>query len=170
MDKTVLEQILAASELGPQDTVVEVGPGLGSLTYPLVQRAKTVIAVEIDPRLASSLGARIANPPNLRVVNADAREVDLTKLLEGEGDYKVVANLPYYAASPILRRFLEAGELKPSLMVIMLQREVAWSMVAHGGRMSLLAVGVQLYGVPCIICDVPPRAFRPSAQGRFCCG
>ena len=120
--------------------------------------------MEIDSRLASSLGARLANPPNLRVVNADAREVDLTMLLEEERDYKFVANLPYYAASPILRRFLEAGERKPRLMVVMVQREVALSMVAHGGRMSLLAVGIQLYGIPRIICDVPPGAFRPPPK------
>ena len=164
MDSGVLQRILDASELGPQDTVVEVGPGLGSLTCPLIQNAKKVIAVEIDSRLASSLGARLSNPPNLRVVNADAREVDLTKLLEAEGDYKVVANLPYYAAGPILRRFLEVGDLKPSLMVVMVQREVAWSMVARKGRMSLLAVGIQLYGVPRIVCDVPPSAFRPPPK------
>lgn len=164
IDETVLQHILSASEVGPQDTVVEVGPGPGSLTRHLVRRAKRVIAIEIDPRFAASLPTSLGYPPNLHVINADARHVDLAQALAGEGDYKVVANLPYYAASPILRRFLETGGRRPSLMVVMLQREVARSMVAHRGRMSLLAVGIQMYGTPRIICYVPPQAFRPPPK------
>ena len=163
-DGSILQRILSAAELGPQDTVVEVGPGVGALTRQLVWRAKSVIAIEMDPHLATSLGERLDNPPNLRVINADAREVDLTQVVDGEGDYKMVANLPYYAANPILRRFLEADQQRPSLMVVMVQKEVAMSMVGDGGRMSLLAVGIQLYGIPRIICCVPPTAFYPPPK------
>ena len=150
--------------MGPEDTVVEVGPGLGALAGQLVRRTRRVIAIEVDTRLAASLAESLGNPPNLRVINADAREVDLALALEGEGEYKMVANLPYYAASPILRRFLETDQRKPTLMVVTVQREVARSMVAEGGRMSLLAVGIQLYGIPRIICYVPPEAFCPPPK------
>ena len=150
--------------MSPHDTVLEVGPGLGAVTVRLVQSAKYVVAIEIDPRLAASLPGRLGNPPNLKVINADARDVELTNVLEENASYKLVANLPYYAANPILRRFLETDRHRPSLMVVMVQREVARSMVAEDGRMSLLAVGIQLYGIPSIICDVPPEAFYPPPK------
>ena len=140
-----------------------MGPGRGILTRELLQGAKNVIAIEADRDLATDLGERLGNPPNLNVIIGDARDVDLAQVLEGEVNYKLVANLPYYAASPILRRFLEA-ERKPSCVVVMLQKEVAESMVAEAGQMSLLAVGVQVYGIPSIICYVPPSAFYPSPK------
>ena len=164
VDRRVLGLILHESEAGPEDTIVEVGPGRGVLTRELIRTANRVIAIEVDSRLAGSLTRSLGNPPNLRVINADAREVDLTEVLQGEQDYKVVANLPYYAAIPILRRFLEADQHAPSLVVVMVQKEVARSMVAEGGRMSLLAVGIQLYGIPRIICEVPARAFAPPPK------
>ena len=164
IDGDILQNIISAAKLDPQDTVVEVGPGLGALTQPLVNRAKMVVAIEMDSRLAASLPRRLGNPPNLRVINADAREVGLAQVLGQEREYKLVANLPYYAANPILRRFLEAEGQTPSLMVVTLQREVAESMVAEDGRMSLLAVGIQFYGIPRIVCSVPPAAFNPRPE------
>ena len=164
VDRTVLQSILSAAELDPQDIVVEVGPGRGRLTRHLVRRAKKVIAIEIDDRLAASLARSLDNPPNLNVINADARDIDLRQVLDRGDGYKLVANLPYYAANPIVRRFLEEDELRPSLMVVMFQKEVAARMVAGTGRMSLLAVAIQLYGVPRIIRYVPPSAFSPSPK------
>ncbi len=164
VDQSVLGQILRESEPGPEDTIVEVGPGRGVLTRGLVSKAKSVIAIEMDSHLAASLPKTLGNPPNLRVMNADAREVDLTQVIQDDVDYKLVANLPYYAANPIVRRFLDAERHRPSLMVVMVQREVAKSMVAEGGRMSLLAVGIQLYGNPRIVCEVPPKAFVPQPK------
>ena len=164
MDNGVLQQILSTSQLDPQDTVLEVGPGRGAVTSQLVKRVKHVIAVEIDPHLAASLPEKLCNPSNLRVINADARNVELTNVLEENTSYKLVGSLPYYAANPILRRFLETDGHRPSLMVVMVQREVARSMAAEDGRMSLLAVGIQLYGIPHIICDVPPEAFYPPPK------
>ena len=157
----MLEEILTAAELGQEDLVVEVGPGQGALTRRLVEKARRVIAIEIDPHLAASLPARTDRPPNMTVINADARDVDLDKVLEGEPTYKLVANLPYFAASPILRHFLEAGDRRPVLAVVMTQKEVAQSMAAEGGKMSLLAAAIQLYGIPHIVCSVPPKAFYP---------
>ena len=163
-DRRVLRSILSAAEPGPQDTVVEVGPGTGALTRALVSTAKRVVAIELDSRLADSLASRLGNPPNLDVINTDAREFDPAQLLGVESGYMMVGNLPYYAASPILRRFLEAGRHRPSHMVVMVQKEVATRMVAADGRMSLLALGIQLYGIPRIINYVPATAFYPQPK------
>lgn len=164
VDRSVFRSIIEAGELGPSDTVVEVGPGTGSLTRELVHIVGKVIAIEIDELLVASLPRRLGEPSNLSVVHDDAREVDLSALLKGNGPYKMVSNLPYYAAALILRRFLEGDHPRPSITVVMVQREVAGSILAIDGRMSLLSVGIQLYGIPKHVCDVPPQAFRPSPK------
>ena len=158
-DRRVLARILEAADLSPEDTVVEIGPGRGILTRRLVEQARRVIAVEIDANLASALAAKLDNPPNLTVLEADARTADI----DPGGPYKLVANLPYYAANPIVRRFLEMDR-PPTRMVIMVQREVARSMTAQPGKMTLLSVAVRFYGVPRLVCTVPPRAFRPPPK------
>ncbi|MBI4200757.1 MAG: ribosomal RNA small subunit methyltransferase A [Chloroflexi bacterium] len=154
--------ILKAAEVQPLDTVVEVGPGLGVVTRELVRRARQVAAVELDLGLAQALMRELADAPNLRVLCADARHVDVAGLV-GDTPYKLVANLPYYAASPILRRFLESRHA-PSRAVVMVQREVARNMAAEPGKMSLLSVGVQLYGRPRIVGYVRPGAFYPPPK------
>ncbi len=153
---------LTAAEVGEADTIVEVGPGLGVLTRELVGLAKKVIAVEVDQELAEALKRELADAANLEMVCADAREVDVAALTGG-APYKLVANLPYYAASPILRRFLESPH-PPTRAVIMVQREVAREMAAQPGAMSLMSVGVQLYGRPRIVGYVPPGAFYPPPK------
>jgi len=163
VDNSILDRIAAAAELSPEDVVVEVGPGLGALSRRLVQQAGRVAAVEMDAELAASLPARLGNPSNLTVVEADARTVDIASLVGKENPYKVVANLPYYAANPIIRRFLES-EPTPWLMVVMVQREVAQSMTASPGEMGILSVAVQYYAIPSLVCNVPPRAFRPPPK------
>ena len=163
VDTEVLGSILAAADLTEEDVVLEVGPGLGTLTRVLVDRASRVVAVEMDPRLAASLPSRLGHPANLTTVEADARTMDIGSLVGIGTAYKVVANLPYYAANPIVRRLLEA-EPKPNLMVIMVQQEVARVMVAGPGRMGLLSVATQYYAQPALVCDVPPAAFRPPPK------
>ena len=163
-DNSILDAIVDAAQLAPDDAVVEVGPGKGALTRRLVNRSRSVVAVEMDRTLADSLPQRLGRPDNLTVIAGDAREVDLAGLAPGGAPYKLVANLPYYAASPILRRFLEAGDRQPNLLVVMLQEEVARSMEAADGRMSVLAVSVHLYGAPSIVCRVPPAAFEPPPK------
>ncbi len=153
-------RILDAAELTSQDLVLEIGPGRGVLTRRLVDQAAQVVAVEMDPQLAADLPARIGGPSNLTTVQGDARDIDLKSLLGAGSPYKVVANLPYYAANPIVRRFLET-EPKPSLLVVMLQQEVAQAMVAQPGKMSLLSVATQFYAVHSRVCTVPPRSFHP---------
>ena len=153
-------RIIEAAEVSPADLVVEVGPGRGIVTRALAERARQVLAVELDAALANGLAQSFRGRDNVRVVHEDAREVDIDALVARGEPYKVVANLPYYAASPIVRRFLEA-EHKPALMAFMVQREVAHEMAACPGRMGLLSVAVQLYGETRVVCHVPPRAFRP---------
>jgi 16S rRNA (adenine1518-N6/adenine1519-N6)-dimethyltransferase len=162
-DGAFLSRITAAAELAPDDLVIEVGPGRGSLTRRLVQHAGQVIAVEMDPGLAAALPDQLGNPPNLAVLQADARTVDIGFLLGDHTSYKVVSNLPYYAANPIIRRFLEVGP-RPSLMVVMVQREVSQNMLAKPGNMGILSVAVQFYAIPKLVCQVPPKAFRPPPQ------
>ena len=158
----VVAIIVKATGIQPQDTLVEVGPGLGVVTRHLIRSSKQVIAVEMDRDLASALERELARTSNLRVVCADARLVDASELTE-DAPYKLVANLPYYAASPILRRFLESSH-PPVLAVVMVQREVAKNMVAQPGAMSLMSIGIQMYGRPRIVAYVPPSAFYPQPK------
>ncbi|HEY49623.1 MAG TPA: ribosomal RNA small subunit methyltransferase A [Dehalococcoidia bacterium] len=170
VDRSVLETITSAAELDPADTVVEVGPGLGILTEELVSRAGNVIAVEVDAKLAASLKQKFARVLQFTVLNADILDLDPSELAGRQTPdsshlqvYKVVANLPYYIASAIMRHFLEAS-LKPALMVVMVQKEVAQSMVAEPGGMSLLSVSVQIYGKPLIVDYVPAQSFYPQPK------
>jgi 16S rRNA (adenine1518-N6/adenine1519-N6)-dimethyltransferase len=162
-DASVLQTIIEAAELSSADTVIEIGPGLGILTAELVRRAGNVVAVELDTKLASLLKRRLASPANLRVINADILKVDLSELSEGTSHYKVVANLPYYITSPVLRYFVEASP-KPYLMVVMVQKEVGEAIVSGPGRMSLLAVSLQAYSKARIISHVPAQCFYPQPK------
>ncbi len=165
VDETALGTILDAAELGPEDTVIEVGPGLGALTEELAGRAGRVIAVELDDRLADALRERLAPQSNVSIVKGDILEVDLAEVLGAANaastpNYKVVANLPYYITSPVLRRFLETPP-RPVTMVVMVQREVAGTIAAPPGGMSLLSVSVQFYGEPVVVGIVPAASFYP---------
>ena len=163
IDEAILDTIVVAAELSSEDTVFEIGPGLGILTGELARRAGKVIAVELDTRLASLLKHRLACLSNVSVINADILKVSASQLLEGKSDYKVVANLPYYITSPILRHFVEASP-KPSLMVVMVQKEVGNAIVAGPGEMSLLAVSLQVYSKPKIVSYVPSQSFYPPPK------
>lgn len=146
--------------------MVEVGAGLGSLTCELAQHASKVLAVEIDEALCSYLRRRLAPFANVRVICADILALAPEELLQ-EGaagpPYSVVGNLPYYITAPVLRHFLEAST-RPRRLVVMVQREVAESIVAGAGRMSLLGLSVQFYGTPRILFSVPPSAFYPPPK------
>jgi len=163
VDRSVLDKIVSAAELEPSDTVIEVGPGLGILTEELLKKAGKVIAIEVDAKLASSLEKKLSKSPQLNVLNADVLQLDPRDLIESQRNYKVVANLPYYIAAPILRHFLEAS-LKPSLMVVMVQKEVGQSIAAAPGDMSILGISVQLYGKPTIVDYVPAKSFYPQPK------
>jgi 16S rRNA (adenine1518-N6/adenine1519-N6)-dimethyltransferase len=175
VDEEVLSCILKTAEVTPDDTVIEVGPGLGILTEALAKKARRLIAVELDERLAALLRNKLVGYPRVRVVAENILNTSPEYLLEtlprddapekaGAAEtYKVVANLPYYITSPVLRHFLEAS-LKPGLMVIMVQKEVAEAIAATPGSMSLLSVSVQFYGKPTIVKYVPAKAFYPPPK------
>ena len=162
IDGGVLEAIIAAAELTPDDLVVEVGPGLGILTRELAQKAGGVIAIELDDKLAALLKEMLASFNNVTIINGDVLKIEPKELVGGRG-YKVVANLPYYITSPVMRHFLEA-EAKPEAMVVMVQKEVAEAIAAKPGDMSLLSVSVQFYGEPRIITIVPAESFYPAPK------
>lgn len=161
VDPNVLDRILDAAELSPTDTVIEVGPGLGLLTLALAARAGRVIAIEVDRQLIPVLGETLAGRTNVELVPADILTVDPAQL--AGGPYLVVANLPYYITSPVLRHFLEAAR-QPERLVVMVQKEVADRIVAKPGALSLLAVSVQVYGTPRIVTVAPPSAFLPPPE------
>ncbi len=164
IDEDVLGKIIAAAELTADDFVLEVGPGLGVLTRELAARAGRVVAVELDDTLAALLNQSLASFHNITIINQDILTVDMAALLAPSNvSYKVVANLPYYITSPVLRHFLEAP-VKPEMMVVMVQKEVAAEIAAKPGRMSLLSVGIQLYGQPAVLEHVPARSFYPAPQ------
>ena len=168
VDEGALRRIVKAAELGPHDVVLEVGPGLGGLTRLLAERAGRVVAVELDRRLVDVLRQTLSDLPNVEIVHGDILELDPEALvgrwLSLPGwRYKVVANLPYYITSAVLRHLLTA-EVKPQLMVVTVQREVAQRLVAGPGQMSLLAVSVQFYGRPRIVARLKAGAFYPSPQ------
>jgi 16S rRNA (adenine1518-N6/adenine1519-N6)-dimethyltransferase len=161
VSKGLLQRIIAAAEIGDEDAVLEIGAGLGTLTRSLAQRARRVIAVELDERLIPPLRQMLASYPQVEIVQGDMLAIEPADLLSTP--YKVVANLPYYITSAILRHFLEARR-KPNLMVVTVQREVARRLVAGPGSMSLLGVSVQFYGQPRIVAYAPPGAFYPSPR------
>ncbi len=168
--EAVLERILSAAELSPGDIVVEVGPGLGILTEGLAKQRARVIAVELDSKLVALLKKRLADFPDVKIVHADILKVTPQRLLQNNlsaselvRGYKVIANLPYYITSPVLRHFLE-GESRPSAMVVMVQKEVGEAIAATPGKMSLLSVKIQFYSKPDIICYVPAASFYPPPK------
>lgn len=154
-----LRSMAAAAHVGLDDTVLEIGPGLGTLTAELTGLAKHVIAVEFDPELAAGLAARVP-AKNLEVVHSDILKFDLTKLPR---DYKVAANLPYYITSKIVRLLLESPN-PPLEAAILVQKEVAERMAAKPGDMSVLAVGVQFYAEATLGPVVPAELFTPPPK------
>jgi 16S rRNA (adenine1518-N6/adenine1519-N6)-dimethyltransferase len=162
VDGEVLLLIVATAELKPDDMIVEVGPGLGILTRELAQKAGNVVAIELDDKLAALLKKTLASFKNVSVINGDVLKTKPEELTKRR-DYKVVANLPYYITSPVLRHFLETS-VKPQAMVVMVQKEVAEAIAAKPGDMSLLSVSVQFYGKPEIISIVPPESFYPAPE------
>ncbi len=158
----VLDNIVAAAELQPTDTVLEVGPGLGDLTVRLAQRAGRVVAVEVDERLRRALDAVTRAHPHVQVVFGDILRLDPAALVGGE-PYVVVANLPYYITGAVLRHLLHA-QPRPRRAVLLVQKEVAERMAATPPRMNLLALQTQLYGEPRVLFRVPPGAFVPRPK------
>ena len=164
IDPHVLERIVTEAQVGPEDLVVEIGPGLGSLTQHLAEHAGEVVAVEIDRNLIPILEETLAEYHNVTVLNEDILKVDLTKLSHDHGDrpLKVVANLPYYITTPIVMGLLESRVPLKSITV-MVQKEVAERMQVGPGTKDYgaLSLAVQYYAKPEIVANVPPNCFIP---------
>lgn len=172
VDKSVLQEIVKAAKLSPEDTVLEIGPGLGVLTQELVKYAKRVVAVEKDANLAALLKEKLKDNPAVEVINEDIldfldQENYAAHFLRAAGfehtDYKVVANIPYYLTAHLIRKLLEAKN-PPTDIILMIQKEVAVRLCARPPRMSILSASVQFYAKPQIISLVSRRAFWPIPQ------
>jgi 16S rRNA (adenine1518-N6/adenine1519-N6)-dimethyltransferase len=166
VDELLLARIADACELGPGETVIEVGAGPGGLTRELAARAGRVVAVEIDEQLAALARQQLADSPGVCVVAADVLDVAPFELLAecgAEPPYVMTGNLPYYITQPVIRRFLEADE-PPRRLVVMVQREVARRIVGGDGKESVLSLATKTYGVPERLFDVPSSAFWPEPK------
>ncbi len=161
-----LERIAAAADCGPEEVVIEVGPGTGNLTRRLLRRAGRLIAVELDEALAEALPARLGDPPNLTVVAGDVLRMppaDLLALAGAAPPYVVVGNLPYSIGTAVVRHFLRS-QPPPRWLVVTLQREVAEGMAAPPGQMSFLSVEMQYFARVQVLFVIPPAAFRPPPK------
>ena len=167
IDAAVPEAIVRAAGLTKADTVLEIGPGIGTMTQYLSEAAGKVIAVEIDKALIPILQDTLVGFDNVQVIQGDILKTDLAALIaeNGGGPIKVVANLPYYITTPILMKLL-AGREAISLMAVMVQEEVAKRIVSGPGSKDYgaLSVGVQYYADPEIVCRVAPSSFMPQPK------
>lgn len=162
IDRGVLKKITEASDLKSDDVVLEIGPGLGILTLELAKKVKKVIAVEKDKKMCQIL-KEVLGVRGVRNVRIGNRDILNTKYELPDTKYKLVANLPYYITSPVIRKFLEA-ENRPQLIILMVQKEVAQRICAKPPKMNLLAVAVQFYATPRIISYVSKKSFYPQPK------
>lgn len=158
----IVDEIVHAAELTPGEPVLEVGPGIGTLTQGLVQSGADVTAIELDRRLLEVLDTTLASYDNVRIVHGDVLKLDVPTIMNHK-PFKVVANLPYYITTPIIMSLLES-KLPIERLVVMVQKEVALRMVAKPGTKDYgaLSVAVQYYTEPDIVLDVPPKSFLPA--------
>jgi 16S rRNA (adenine1518-N6/adenine1519-N6)-dimethyltransferase len=162
IDQVALERVVAAAGNLEDEVVLEVGPGLGSLTRLLAASARRVVAVELDGNLIPPLRRVVGGNDNVHIVHGDILQLEPADLV-GEPNYCVVANIPYYITSALLRHLLES-EIRPDRMVLTVQQEVAARICASPGEMSLLALSVQVYGHPRIAARIPAGAFYPAPK------
>jgi len=162
VDEKVLDEIVESADLNETDNVIEVGPGTGFLTERLVENVKSVTAVEYDNDMISVLNGRFNGVDNLNIIHSDILQFKINDLKFKNSDYKVVANIPYYITSPLLRHFLQA-EVQPSLIVLLVQKEVAEKICGITGK-SLITIETQLFGKPEIIDIVPAKSFYPEPK------
>jgi 16S rRNA (adenine1518-N6/adenine1519-N6)-dimethyltransferase len=162
VDPNGLNKVLQAAKVSSEDTVLEIGAGLGSLTYLLAQQSHQVVAVELDHRLIAPLREALAGFTNVTICEGDMLKLSPDVLIDAER-YVVVANIPYYITSALIRHLLEADH-KPTRMVLTVQQEVAERILARDGKMSLLALSVQVYGKPELKARIPAGCFYPPPE------
>jgi len=161
-DPGILDSIVDTAEVKNEDTVLEIGAGLGHLTRHLAGTAKQVVAVELDKRLISILEQNLQSFSNIRIVQGDILQLKPSDLI-AEDNYLVVANIPYYITSSIIRILLESGA-KPKRIILTIQYEVAQRVCAVSDQMSVLALSVLIYGEPILVRRIPAKAFYPTPK------
>ncbi len=159
IDRQAVNKIITSSNINKNTIVLEIGPGLGTLTDELCKNSKKVTAVEKDSRMCKILGETFKDYRNLRIINGDILKMNS----QFSGAYKVIANLPFYITSPVIRKFLESDN-PPKEMVLVVQKELAQRICAEPPKMNLLAVSVQIYAKPEIIAYIPKTAFWPKPK------
>jgi 16S rRNA (adenine1518-N6/adenine1519-N6)-dimethyltransferase len=164
IDESIVQGIVEAAEIKPGEKVLEIGPGIGTLTQGIAEAGAEVVAVELDKKLPAVLAETLAGYDNVKIVPGDILKVNIPEIM-GEGSFKVVANLPYYITTPIIMALLEQ-HLPITKLVTMVQKEVALRMVAQPGKKDYgaLSVAVQYYTEPKIMLDVPPTSFLPAPE------
>lgn len=158
----IVDEIVHAAELTVGEPVLEVGPGIGTLTQGLAQSGADVTAIELDRRLLEVIDTTLASYDNVRIIHGDVLKLDVPTIMNHK-PFKVVANLPYYITTPIIMSLLES-KLPIERLVVMVQKEVALRMIAKPGTKDYgaLSVAVQYYTEPDIVLDVPPKSFLPA--------
>ncbi len=167
-DEEVIGKILDGSDIGPEDLVIEVGPGSGALTVEAARRAGRLVAVELDSRLIPVLKAALVNADNAEIINGDILKTDIAALIRdnrGTGKVRIIGNLPYYITTPIIMKFLEEGESVDTITVMM-QKEVADRLTAAPGTKECGAITLETgyFAEVSRVCDVPKEAFVPMPK------
>jgi len=162
IDRSILMKIVEAAEINTDDAILEVGAGTGVLTRELAQRARRVVAVELERDMLALLAKTTSYSPNVELVARNLLFLNPVEIF-GKTPYKLVANLPYYITAPTFRHFLENAN-SPRVLVVMVQQEVAQRIVAQPGDMSVLAISIQFYGQPRILHHVPASSFYPAPK------
>ncbi len=164
-DKNIIDKIIEGTQITHKDTVIEIGPGIGVITAEAAEKAKKVIAVEIDKTLIPILDYTLKDFGNVKIINEDVLKLDINKIIEGEhqGDVKIIGNLPYYITTPIIMKLLEE-DVKAESITIMMQKEVADRIKASPGNKAYgaLSVAVQYHCLVEKIADVPKSVFVPQ--------
>jgi len=163
INKLILLKIIKAAGLQPNDVILEIGSGIGNLTQEIAKRVKKVVAVEKDLKMIEVLKEALKDYSNVEIIQGDILKISNTPYPISSTQYKIVANLPYYIVSPVIRKFLEISN-QPKLMILMVQKEVAQRICTKPSDMNLLAVAVQFYAKPEIISFVPKKSFWPKPK------
>jgi len=160
IDQKTLNKIIMAADLKPEDVVLEIGPGIGTLTQELAKRVKEVVAVEKDRNMVEILKETLKDFDNVQIIQADILKIKNF----GIENYKIVANLPFYLTAPAIRKFLESAEARPPHIVLVVQKEVGQRICAKPPHMNLLAVSVQVYAQAKIISYISKKSFWPQPK------
>ncbi|MBZ9578244.1 ribosomal RNA small subunit methyltransferase A [Patescibacteria group bacterium] len=163
IDKSALKKIVESANLHLKDIVLEIGPGIGTLTKEIAKKVKRVIAIEKDKKMIEILKETLNDFKNVKIIQEDILKIDPKYYILNTKHYKIVANLPYYIVSPVIRKFLESKN-PPEFMILMVQKEVAQRICSKPPKMSLLAVSVQFHAKPKIISFVLKKSFWPQPK------